>query len=440
MLKSFNYKLNHSLVLFIFGVLLLVLRYTDPILNPFVYAEDGVWVGQGLTYGWIHTVFHARSDYFTVYNIIGLYISTIISSFFTGNPLVLLPQSISLVSYSFYSLIAVLVFNFSKRSCNTFISYSIYVLVLLLPLGSSQSEILGRLLQIGFYMPVFALCIFDYMRVSRSRLCSNIAAVMIFLAAATNPVVVPIIYLMAFFDVFGRKGWRLRIRSYLPLLVSLLIISLIIAKNIHGQGGVNLPPNYNNYIEMVFARQILYPFVFPWYHELNDTVSLFIFFFYSFYCILCYSLSRNALAKHQILFVFISLVIYCAATSIGRSGLSSILDGYSTTFPDRYFMGVNILSLILFVLCTAQLSSLRKFQWLASSVVALLLLVYAFNFNDIMQRNVDKQRIGTLVTFQEQLCSSTLTSDGNRKIQIYPVPTWSMSVPNEIFDNIICVK
>ena len=181
------------------------------------------------------------------------------------------------------------------------------------------------------------------------------AAVMIFLAAATNPVVVPIIYLMAFFDIFGRKGWRLRIKSYLPLLVSLLIISLIIAKNIHGQGGINLPPNYNNYIEMVFARQILYPFVFPWYHELSDTISLIIFFFYSSYCILCYSLSRNILAKHQILFVFISLVIYCAATSIGRSGLSSILDGYSTTFPDRYFMGVNILSLILFVLCTAQL-------------------------------------------------------------------------------------
>ncbi|MCO4108943.1 hypothetical protein KGH51_21945, partial [Citrobacter freundii] len=87
MLKSFNCKLNHSLVLFIFGVLLLVLRYTDPFLNPILYAEDGVWVGQGLSYGWINTVFHARSDYFTVYNILGLYISTIISSFFTGNPL-----------------------------------------------------------------------------------------------------------------------------------------------------------------------------------------------------------------------------------------------------------------------------------------------------------------------------------------------------------------
>lgn len=334
MLKSFNCKLNHSLVLFIFGVLLLVLRYTDPFLNPILYAEDGVWVGQGLSYGWINTVFHARSDYFTVYNILGLYISTIISSFFTGNPLILLPQSIALVSFSFYSLIAVLVFNFSKRSCSLFISYSLYVLVLFLPLGSSQSEILGRLLQIGFYMPVFSLCIFEYMRTSRSKLYSYMAAVMIFLAAATNPVVVPIIYLMAFFDIFGRKGWRLRIKSYLPLLVSLLIISLIIAKNIHGQGGINLPPNYNNYIEMVFARQILYPFVFPWYHELSDTISLIIFFFYSSYCILCYSLSRNILAKHQILFVFISLVIYCAATSIGRSGLSSILDGYSTTFPD----------------------------------------------------------------------------------------------------------
>lgn len=440
MLKSFNCKLNHSLVLFIFGVLLLVLRYTDPFLNPILYAEDGVWVGQGLSYGWINTVFHARSDYFTVYNILGLYISTIISSFFTGNPLILLPQSIALVSFSFYSLISVLVFNFSKRSCSLFISYSLYVLVLFLPLGSSQSEILGRLLQIGFYMPVFSLCIFEYMRTSRSKLYSYMAAVMIFLAAATNPVVVPIIYLMAFFDIFGRKGWRLRIKSYLPLLVSLLIISLIIAKNIHGQGGINLPPNYNNYIEMVFARQILYPFVFPWYHELSDTISLIIFFFYSSYCILCYSLSRNILAKHQILFVFISLVIYCAATSIGRSGLSSILDGYSTTFPDRYFMGVNILSLILFVLCTAQLFSSIKFQWVGSSVVALLLSIYAFNYNDIMQRNVDKQRIGTIVTFQEQLCSSTLASDGYRKIQIYPLPTWSMSVPNVIFDNITCVK
>lgn len=167
-------------------------------MNPILYAEDGVWVGQGLSYGWINTVFHARSDYFTVYNILGLYISTIISSFFTGNPLILLPQSIALVSFSFYSLIAVLVFNFSKRSCSLFISYSLYVLVLFLPLGSSQSEILGRLLQIGFYMPVFSLCIFEYMRTSRSKLYSYMAAVMIFLAAATNPVVVPIIYLMAF--------------------------------------------------------------------------------------------------------------------------------------------------------------------------------------------------------------------------------------------------
>lgn len=103
-------------------------------------------------------------------------------------------------------------------------------------------------------------------------------------------------------------------------------------------------------------------------------------------------------------------------------------------------MGVNILSLILFVLCTAQLFSSIKLQWVGSSVVALLLSIYAFNYNDIMQRNVDKQRIGTIVTFQEQLCSSTLASDGYRKIQIYPLPTWSMSVPNVIFDNITCVK
>lgn len=42
------------------GVVLLIIRNADPLLNPAMYAEDGKWRGMAYTSGWLNTLLNAE--------------------------------------------------------------------------------------------------------------------------------------------------------------------------------------------------------------------------------------------------------------------------------------------------------------------------------------------------------------------------------------------
>src|SRR5579883_689676 len=122
------------LALFLVGIIVLTVRNPDPLVNPALFAEDGKWTGLGLSYGWLHTMFHTRTDYFTVGNILLLFLATKLSCLLSGNPLSLLPQSVAIVSYAFFSGVATTAFLITKESLPLISRIILFILLLLLPL------------------------------------------------------------------------------------------------------------------------------------------------------------------------------------------------------------------------------------------------------------------------------------------------------------------
>lgn len=64
-----NINISSYIILTIFGMIILAMRYTTPIITPWIYAEDGVWVANALSHGWLETFINAREDYFVFFNI-----------------------------------------------------------------------------------------------------------------------------------------------------------------------------------------------------------------------------------------------------------------------------------------------------------------------------------------------------------------------------------
>lgn len=104
---------------------------------------------------------------------------------------------------------------------------------------------------------------------------------MIWLTAATNPVVFIIVGVYYSFKLLNVKNKYILIKDMLPLAISMVILALFILPRINGSGGLgDAGYNPNNIIEMVTARLLLYPFVFPWYEKLNDSISITLSFVY----------------------------------------------------------------------------------------------------------------------------------------------------------------
>lgn len=429
---------KNYLVLIVIGMILLAIRNPVPIMHPSIYAEDGVWVANALSHGWVNAFIHARDDYFVFFNIFFLFVSTTISNIVSGNPLLFLPQSIALVSYFFYTVISTMAYAVVLRISNVAYAILAYLLILYVPLGLSQNETIGHLLQIGFYMPMMALCLILYREYIDSKFHKTFIDLLIFLAAATNPVVFPIVGLF-YLAKFAVSTDKIKlVKDLLPLALSMFVLALIILPRLNGSGGVdNHAYNPDNIVELVTARLLLYPFVFPWYEKLNDLVSIFLSIVYFAFCLFVILKTEDRNARKFLLAMLMTLVINIAATVVGRVGLTDFLNDYTGTFPDRYFVGSNILALMLFVACLSQCTFSRLSHRVATVVGVCLLFVYIWNISSILERKEFVKRTAVNEYFSRELCKAQKIPGESSVIQIKP-KGWQMTVPANFVADIVC--
>ncbi|WP_132927506.1 hypothetical protein [Sodalis ligni] len=423
------------------GTIFLAIRNTDPLLNPIIYAEDGVWVSMALTKGWVDAFLHARPDYFVFYNILTLYISTKISIIFSGSPLLLLPQSIAFVSYSFYSLVSVLAFTTVQRISNNYFAFLIYFIILLLPFGFSQNEILGRLLQIGYYMPFITLCLY-FIRENIASFRGRIALdVLILLTAATNPIVFSVIGLYFLRKISNTNDKKSFLKEHTFILSISLLLFIYIAPHMNRVGGISTAFNPDNLIELIFARSFLYPFVFTFYNRLNDLYSIILTGAYIAFCVFSYRRTNSMIVKDIIFITFSTLLVYIIATVLIRPGLTGLLTAYNGTSGDRYFMGPNIISSFLFIICLSQFWVNDKAKLLTTSLSLYIIFIYGMGLGIIFETYQTKQAGKTTLSFYDQICQSKSTNDGTlRLIKIYPQPDWSIKVPSMYVNKLECLK
>ncbi|MDR3429433.1 hypothetical protein [Silvimonas sp.] len=434
-------RISFAVLLIISGAALLFWRNPDPIINPIIYAEDGVWVGQGLSNGWMNTLIHARPDYLVVINILLLLLSTVISTIASGNPLSLLPEAIAFVSYFFLSAIATLIFFTIKRITNLSFSLAGFLLFIFIPLGITQNEIIGRILQIGFYMPLLAVMLLFWRDKVTFKLARLAIDLILFLCAATNPVVMAVVFIYLI-DKFKKFPITLTpIKNTLSLTIPFVILLIYLLPRMGGSGGVRGSLVESNIIEGLFARPLIYPFAFPWYGNLSNTLSIicsisaFVFFW------LAYKRSANTEARQLILLTFLALIVYDTATIANRPGLTGLLANYQTTFPDRYFMGLNALVLFLVTICVAQFFRAKIGKILCITLGLIAIGVHVIYSEIIFESTPPKFPIKTALNFSDQICFSMPSKKmgSTSLIQIYPdQPGWLMEVPTKYINKATC--
>lgn len=433
-----NLNIKYYILLILFGMLFLAIRYTTPLITPWVYAEDGVWVANALSHGWMNTFINAREDYFVFFNIFFLFVSTSISNLLSGSPLLLLPQSIAVVSYFFYSLIAVMAFHTIIKIAHPIFAIFVYFLTLLIPLGLSQSENIGHLLQIGFYMPAIAMVLILQRECITKKTTKNVIDLLIWLTAATNPVVFLVVggyYSFKFLIINEKKSL---IKDLLPLAVTMIVLAIFIIPRVNGSGGLgNHSYDPNNIIEMSTARLILYPFVFPWYEKLNNTISITLTILYFTFCTTVILKTKDSTAKKYLLTIAIVLLISYFTTIFGRIGLTDMLKNYQRTFPDRYFVGTNFLVILLFIACLSQCAFSKISTYLSYALCASLLFLYISNIDRILEHGSSKRNIifGDLFTYA--ICKAEKIDNSNSAIRIKP-KGWVMIVPTGLISEIGC--
>ena len=434
------------LILFIFGFFILVLRNPDPFINLIIYTEDGTWTGRALVNGWIDILINARNDYLVVLNILLLLLSTKLSFLISGNVLTELPFAIAIISVSFFSLIPAMIFSMTKDIIPLTFRIILYFLIIFMPLGASQNEIIGRLSNIGYYMPIIATFLLFFRSYNKdSALLKGVIDLIILLCIATNPVVLPLVMLYLYWDFYiDMKLTRcLKENLFLMLTIGFLGIFIffrMVYSRIHDPLATS-EIIWMNFIEVLIARPIVYPFLFPWYTSLNNIIVILFLAICVSLIIFSYFTSNSILTKRLILFLFMAFWVFNIATIVMRPTLTLQLSSYQNTFPDRYFMGLNIFVTVLLISSLSQIILLTSIIYKAIGwlLTLILVLIYVSHMQDILETTKSKMPIMTHYDFIDQTCMGTSAS--NSLVSIIPIyfEGWTMTVPNYLIDKSQCI-
>jgi hypothetical protein len=374
--------------------LVCALRNPSALWHPVLYAEDGTaYVTQVYSLGVWRAAFNAKDEYLVFGKVLFAGVAIQINQVLFGNDVTQLPVIIAVLSFLFFGFVLslpLLLFaqQFSKGQLGCLL-----LMGLLLPLNNTEYEVTGRILNIGFLMSYAAFVLIAYRTSPQARSIGRwilLVDVGIYLCASTNPVVnlfLPLIWLPD--AVAGWQRWQRR-RSRHPLKgraapptqlaempaefsppiarLSAAGLTLLLV----GQGVYSLlrftmldPTTAatvksaslaaTTWIETLFGRSMLYPLIFPIYHWMTDGWVMLLL------TLVVTIALKVATPQHRRLYLVATycLVTTSLATLLLRPLLLHVANGYSTTFPDRYYYGQNLMALFLLVLICADLCQQR---------------------------------------------------------------------------------
>ncbi len=288
-----------------------------------------------------------------------LWAAVMASKAICGNALSCLPESIAVASYGFYAGFATLGYVATREAIPTAHRLLLFALLLLLPLGDSSNEIIGRISNIGVSVRTDHGADLVLGRVERiawspargprcdsAVLCGHESDLRTDAGCAPGDQ-----------DCAGAGGWTLRRLDLLLLALILAVVAWNASRPLLlGVSTVTGSLRASSLVEVVFARAIVYPFVFPWYAKLSDVLSASMGFAWLVTVVWAWSGSTHPGGRRLIALSSAALLLYWVATVVMRQSLTEQLGGYRTTFPDRYFMGLNALVIVITVAALAQMS------------------------------------------------------------------------------------
>lgn len=216
---------------------------------------------------------------------------------------------------------------------------------------------------------------------------------------------------------------------FLLLIVKVLIISPVLSPP---KGHLDSSFIFSNAIEMFLARSMFYPVIYPIYKRMND-ISVILISAFIFVGFFKFSSKQN---YGLYIFGFYSLAIFTLAAAIFRPGLSGMLNNYSSTFPDRYYYGQNLLATFLTVLLFHDISSRLKTSFRRKACLAIMLIVFLAGWQDVSTYGHPADPLREIGNFEQTLVATLKEkrfSDTTQFIElpIYP-PPWKMTIPKEL--------
>jgi hypothetical protein len=327
-------------------------------MEPLLFAEDWEWTSSLVTRGFWDTALHARGDYRIVGNTVLVWLGVSIAEW-CGDVL-RTPRCLAVVSYVFFAAVASLPVLLLRRQLSPAGRFAAWLLACLMPLGIhsqpawSGFEILGRSVNVGYAFLFIAFVMLWYRNTEVRSFRGGLAVdAVLLICTATNPICIAMLPAAAWPSVrrwiAGREPVRDLFRDGSFQSLCLLAIVCLAVNGLPSSrpvGGTASPTvGFDAAVEIGLARGLLYPLVWPWYQRLSTPVTL------AVAAILAAVAWRLGLPRQRPVVVagILTVALVSAVLILRRGELAGYLDGYRTTFPDRYFLGQNLVATLLVV-------------------------------------------------------------------------------------------
>jgi hypothetical protein len=425
-------NLQSALLIFIFGILNFSLRNLDAFYFPILYAEDGVWVGKILSNGFWHTAFNARPE-FPVFGLVLLQkISLFINECINSGDLFKLPIVIGFVSAVFLSFPAALIPFINESIIGKKAKIYLIVSIFTISVGSDGGEIFGRILNLGFYYPLYQIVSFLLLISIRNKKSEVFFLIINFISILTFPVCFAISALIMVVGFYWKDTDKYYQRIFwISVLAILSTVYFLIRIKITTGGAGNVLVSQNLF-EFIFARMGIYPLIFGVYKYLNDII---IFALFASFLVYLYLIKKenSKLYFPAVTIAIGSFALYFVITLFFRYGLTTFLQSYQSTYPDRYYYGLNLIFVFMLVI------TLNKI--LPEGFINILLFLLIFNFTIkskyIFELNSPSQHWHSNGDLSQMFCFNEDGKDSNElshiEIPIYPITQnndWKILIPS----------
>lgn len=324
---------------------------------PYIYAEDGLYLSRLLNDGFFGSAFMTRSgrgnDFLNLGSYILLYLSLMINRCIFGFNLLNLPLVIGWVSNLFWTIVAIVVY-FCLKDKSKVGAFAMYCTTLLVPMGISGAEVFGRVLNEVFIFPVLACVVLMLLweRRYESSGRNMILQFVLMICGFSFPIsfgAIAIWIFLGFFVALKEKNIVIFLRANIINLTSVVFMLVLLPTMLGSEGAsAGMEITISSLIEFILARHFLFGFIYFGYNLMNDIVVVLLF-------LLTISLvgwanitewmKHKELTKYN---VFSIISIACiGASALMRIKMSSMFVQYTSSYPDRYYYGCNLLFILL---------------------------------------------------------------------------------------------
>jgi hypothetical protein len=356
---------------------------------PLLFAEDRLWSSKLVMDGFWQTAFHAREDYAILGNTILVWVGARAYEWLCAGDVFELPRCLAVTAYACVAAAMSLPILVLRRQLPPLLLATLWLLACFMPLGIhsdswSGFEVLGRVANVGY---VFLYVAFVLVWHRNANVTTGRQAIPVdlglYVCAATNPLCLPLMpatgWPYARRLLQERKPLAAIVRE--PSFVSLCILAVACACAMGTPKPrapyfeePSPPVAFDTAVEISLARGLLYPLVWPVYGELTTVRTLQI--------TAGFAVALALLGQRRHRAVYVGAIATIALVSVVlvacRGEVAAFFHDYRGTFPDRYFYGHNLVTVLVLVVLAADVTErLRGIRFVRCLPTAALLgLVY----------------------------------------------------------------